>query len=164
MYNSMKIDGDQKTLITVIVLFMAFILFLITLPSDNVGVYMHNVSHTWAVVDSNGVSLEDDRGTTIKEEKGYHCVLMERSFGEDNHIESFANDDFDSAKVLYLELRQFDIDNPKRDSGTSGFSISSGAIFLMWFGGLLMGIGATFGLKKYFPEIFESLLKWKLIK
>lgn len=154
MYNTMKIDGTQKTLITVIVLFMAFILFLITLPSENVGVYMHNTSHKWAVTDSNGVALEDEDGYTIKETKGYHCVMMERSYGEDNHIESFTNDDFDSAKVLYLELRQLEIDNPEQHSS------SSLAWFFLWTFVFILGIAITIGLGVFYPEAVNAVFNY----
>jgi len=152
MYNSMKIDGYQKTAIIIISLFIAFLYVLITLPSENVGVYMHNQSHTWAELDSNGVVLEDENGYVIKNQKGYHCIMMERSNGEDNHIKSFLNADFDSAKVLYLELKQLEIDNPVKDSSTPSF-----ALFLLIIGGLIVGIASVFALHGFFPENFLKL-------
>ncbi len=120
MYN-MKINGTQKTSIIIITLFMAFIYILISLPSENVGVYMHAVMHEWAVLDSNDVALENEKGYTINEKKAYHCVLMERSNGGDNHIQSFA--DFDEAKVLYLELKQLETDNPNLQKSRSVFLV-----------------------------------------
>lgn len=152
MYNSMKIDGEQKTLIIIISLFMAFLYVLISLPSTNVGVYMHNRAHEWAVTDSNGVALTTTTGHVIKETKGYHCILMERSYGEDNHVKSFPNSEWESAKALYLELKQFEIDNPVKDSSTPSF-----ALFLLIIGGLIVGIASVFVLHGFFPENFLKL-------
>lgn len=152
MYNSMKIDGYQKTTIIIISLFMAFLYVLITLPSSNVGVYMHNQSHEWAVPDSNGVALENENGYVIKQTKGYHCIMMERSNGEDNHIKSFSNSEWEPAKALYLELKQLEIDNPKVDSSTPSF-----ALFLLILGGFIVGMASVFALHGFFPENFLKL-------
>ena len=152
MYNLMKINGDQKTGIIITSLFMAFLYILITLPSANVGVYMHNIQHTWAVVDSNGVALEDERGVVIKNKKGYHCILMERAFGEDDHIVSFPNDAWEKTKAEYLELKQFEIDNPIKNTSTPNFGL-----FLLIMGGLILGVSSVFGLQEFFPNTFNKI-------
>lgn len=146
--NYNKLDGDQKTLITVIVLFMAFIYILISLPSENVGVYMHFTTHKWAVLDSNGVAIEKKNGNILNESKVYHCVLMERSNGEDQHIESFAKDNFDSAKALWLELKQVELDNPKATESNH-----------TWLVGILSAMSMytiIFFLAYFFPQGFKK--------
>jgi len=132
MYN--KIDGAQKTSIIIITLFMAFIYILISLPSENVGVYMHAVLHEWAVLDSNSVALENEDGYTINEKRAYHCVLMERSNGGDNHIQSFT--DFDEAFALYSVLQQLEINNSKLQEPQS----VSRSIFLIVSIAILCGL------------------------
>lgn len=151
---SMKLDGTQKTSIILVTLFMVFLYILITLPSNNVGVYEHSYLHDWAITDSNGVALKDVKGYVIKEQKPYHCVLMERAFGEDNHINSYAKDDFESSHALYLELRQLEIDNPLTNSSTPNF-----ALFLLIMGGFIVGIASVFGLHEISPDTFNKLIK-----
>lgn len=151
---SMKIDGNQKTSIILVILFMVFLYILITLPSTNVGVYEHSYMHNWAKVDSNGVALTGSSGHILKEKKSYHCVLMERAFGDDNHIKSFVKDDFESSHALYLELRQLEFDNPIKDSSTSNFGL-----FLLIMGGFIVGIASVFGLHEISPDTFNKLIK-----
>lgn len=159
MYGSKSISGDQKTAIVIITILLTFLYILITLPSDNVGVFMHSNTHKWAKVDTNGVALLTQNGSVIKETKGYHCVLMERSFGYDNHITSFSNNDYESARALYLELHQLEIENPKLiDSGTPMLGL-----FLVWIGGIILGMFLIFLLNGYDPESFQIIsnkLNW----
>ncbi len=152
-YGSNKLDGEQKTAIVIITILLSFFYVLITLPSANVGVYMHNGTHEWAVIDSNGVVLENENGYDIKTTKGYHCIMMERSNGEDNHIKSFLNSEWEPAKALYLELKQLEIDNPNIDSSdTPNF-----ALFLLLIGGLIVGIASTFALGYFLPESYLKI-------
>jgi len=142
-----KCTSEQKTIIIILAMIFLFIAFLILLPSENVGVYMHNVSHT---------KIGKSSQTLY-----YHCVVMERSFGEDNHIKYFEEDDFESAKTLYLELKQLEPEKKVSSSRLLKIFAIIGLLATSFtiFAGIMFIIDPNFSMQNLHQKQIKSIIE-----